>query len=142
MAKFVIHKKGFFYTDESLAPANGKHGSIVGTFDTLEEAKIKKEEMEISSIQKLRRMNVVDFLFGSPKYDDIYEKLEIYFKSEFDTILTDKYFFEFPNEITPKQAVFFKETMELSFHDIVEYAEDKELNSEDFDLGQYELDEF
>jgi hypothetical protein len=32
--------------------------------------------------------------------------------------------------------------MELSFHDIVEYAEDKELNSEDFDLGQYELDEF
>lgn len=142
MAKFVIHKRGFFYTDESFAVVEEAKGSISGIFNSLEEAKIAKEELEISSIQQLSGWNVVDFIFDHPNYNEVYKRLEEYYKSEFSLTVVDRYRFDFPKDINRDQALFFKETMGLSFHDIVEYGDDEELNPKDFNLQDDELGEF
>lgn len=142
MAKFVIHKKGFFYTDESFELAEGTKGSIVGTFNTLEEAKTEKEQQDILSMQRLQGMNAVDFFFYSSTYDQIFQKLEDYYKTEFALTISDKHYFDLPKEISPEQAKVFLNILEISFHDIVEYSDDEELNPEHFNLEEQELGEF
>lgn len=142
MSKFVIHKRGFFYTDEAFSLAEGAKGSIVGTFDNLDSAKLEKEKQDIISMQNLKGMNAVDFFFYSNKYDQVYQKLEEYYKSEFDLTISDKYYFELPNQISVEQAKFFLNTFEISFHDIVEYSDNDELNPDDFNLREQELGEF
>lgn len=142
MAKFVIHKKGFFYTDEAFELAEGAKGSIVGTFDTIEEAKTEKEQQDILSMQKLKGMNAVDFFLYSKKYDEVYQKIEEFYKSEYNLTISDKYYFELPQEINLEQARFFLDTFDISFHDIVEYSDDEDLNPEDFNLEEQELGEF
>ena len=76
MAKFVIHKKGFFYTDEAFEVAEGEKGSIIGTFNNLEQAKIEKAKEDIISIQNFGGMNVVDFFFYNDNYDEVYQQFE------------------------------------------------------------------
>ncbi len=142
MAKFVIHKKGFFYTDESFELAEGTKGSIVGTFNTLEEAKTEKEQQDILSMQRLKGMNAVDFFFHNSTYDQIFQKLEDYYKTAFALTISDKHYFDLPKEISSEQAKVFLNILEISFHDIVEYSDDEELNPEDFNLEEQELGEF
>ena len=142
MTKFVIHKRGFFYTDEAFELAEGTKGSIVGTFNTKEEVKSEKEQQDILSMQKLKGMNAVDFFFYSKNYDQVYQKIEEFYKSEYNLTISDKYYFELPKEINAEQAKFFLNTFEISFHDIVEYSDDEELNQEDFNLEELELGEF
>ena len=142
MAKYVIHKKGFFYTDEAFEEAEGAKGTIVATFDNLEDAKIEKERQDILSMQNLKGMNAVDFFFYSNNYDEIYQKLEAYYKSEFNLNIADKYYFELPDEISSSQSQYFLTIFDLSFHDIVEYTDDEVLNPDDFNLEEEELGEF
>ncbi len=142
MAKFVIHKKGFFYTDEAFELVEGVKGSIVGTFNTIDEAKTEKEKQDILSMQRLKGMNAVDFFFYSKNYDQVYQKIEEFYKSEFNLTISDKYYFELPKEINTEQAKFFLNIFDVSFHDIVEYSDDEELNPDDFNLEEQELGEF
>ena len=142
MAKFVIHKKGFFYTDEAFKLAERAKGSIIGTFNNLDAAKLEKEQQDITSMQNLRGMNAVDFFFYNKSYDEIYQKLEDYYKSEFDLLISNKYYFDLPKEINKDQAKFFLKIFEISFHDIVKYSDDDELNPDDFNLEAQKLGEF
>lgn len=142
MAKFVIHKKGFFYTDEAFEPAEEARGSIVASFDTLEKATAAKLAEDISSIQGLKGMNVVDFFFYSKTYDAIYKQLEALYKQEYGESIKDKYYFNFPKNISSEQAKRFLDILGVSFHDIVEYPDNEVLNPEDFNLEERELGEF
>lgn len=141
MGQFVIHKKAFFYTDEAFEHAEGTKGSIVDTFDNLEDAKKKKEQQDIYSMQELNGVNAVDFFFYSNDYDAVYQKLENYYKTEFGLTIEDKFYFDFPEEISEEQAKVLLEIIGVTFHDIVEYADGEELNPEDFEVDE-ELGEF
>jgi hypothetical protein len=142
MAKFVIHKRGFFYTDECFEAVEGEKGSIVGTFNNLEEAKIEKEKKDIISIKKLGDMNAVDFFFDNENYEEIYQQFMDFFSSEFNQKIDDKYYFIFPKIITTEQAEKIQKILDITFHDIVEYDDDVELNPEDFNLEECDLGEF
>lgn len=142
MPKFVIHKKGFFYTDEAFESPEDTHGSIVGTYATLESATAAKKEVDIVSLQKMKGWNAVDFFFYNKNYDEVYGKMEAYYKSEFGLTIDDKYYFEFPKEITKEQASMFLSILDQSFHDIVEYPDDIVLDPNSFNLQEQELDEF
>jgi len=143
MAKYVIHKRGFFYTDEAFELAAGAKGSIVATFDNVEEAKIEKQKQDILSVQDFGGMNVVDFFFhNDDNYDKIYQKLEEFYQSEFGLEIDDKYYFLFPEKISEKQAEEFLKILEISFHDVVEYDDEVELNPDDFNLEEMDLGEF
>ena len=141
MAKFVIHKKGFFYTDESFED-EGVLGKIVNTFDNLEAAKAAKLEADIKSLQRLKGDNVVDFFFHAPNYNAVYEQLENYYKQEFNLEIQDKYYFSFPPKISKEQAAKFLEILNTSFHDIVEYSDEEKLNPSDFKLDEEEFCQF
>jgi hypothetical protein len=136
MAKFVIHKKGFFYTDEAFEAAEGVKGSIVGTFNQIEEAKKEKELQDIYSMQKLEGMNAVDFFFYAPNYDEIYKKIADYYQSEFGLTIEDEDYFDFPKKISTEQAKMFLGLLNVSFHDIIEYADDEELDPDSFNLEE------
>jgi hypothetical protein len=142
MAKFVIHKKGFFYTDEAFEVAEGEKGSIIGTFNNLEQAKIEKAKEDIISIQNFGGMNVVDFFFYNDNYDEVYQQFEDFFLSEFNLKIEDKYYFSFPDTISEEQAIKIQQILNLTFHDIVEYEDDIVLNPNDFNLEESELGEF
>ncbi|TCN61239.1 hypothetical protein D0809_21300 [Flavobacterium circumlabens] len=142
MAKFVIHKKGFFYTDEAFESAEGKIGSIVGSFNNLEEAKNEKVKQDLLSIQNFGGMNVVDFFFYKDNYDEVYQQFEDFFSSEFDIKIEDKYYFDFPDVISAEQAKKIHEILNITFHDIVEYENDVILNPDDFNLEESDLGEF
>ncbi|MGB8195022.1 MAG: hypothetical protein WCF67_24005 [Chitinophagaceae bacterium] len=142
MAKFVIHKKGFFYTDEAFEAAENTHGSIVASFENLEDAQKAKHTADILSMQKLKGMNAVDFFFNSNNYEQVYQQFENFYKSEFDLSISDKYYFNLPKEISTGQAQRFLEILNVSFHNIVQYDDDKQLDPASFDLQEQELDEF
>lgn len=142
MSKFVVHKKGFFYTDEAFEPAEEARGSIVASFDSQSAAAAAKHEADIQSIRKLQGMNVVDFFFYSKQYDTIYDQLQALYKTEFGEVITDKHYFNFPKQISTEQAKRFLTILDVSFHDVVEYPDDEVLDPANFDLEEQELGEF
>jgi len=142
MAKFVVHKRGFFYTDEAFELIENAKGSIVAIFDNLDSAKLEKEQQDILSMQYLKGMNAVDFFLYSLNYEKVYQNLEDYYKSEFGLTIPDKHYFNLPEEISPEQAKFFLKIFDISFHDIIEYSDNEEINPDDFNLEEEELGEF
>lgn len=141
MAKFVVHKRGFFYTDESFEPVDAK-GSIAGIFSSLEEAKIEKRKQDIISIQRLGGENAVDFFFHNEDFDEILERLKQFYKSEYNIDIQDDYFFELPESISSDNAERFLDILNLTFHDVVEYNDDAHLDPNDFNLEEMDLGEF
>jgi hypothetical protein len=128
MAKFVIHKKGFFYTDDSWEDVNA-NGTVISVFDTLEEAKAEKINQDIISMQNLKGWYARDFFFYDKKfdtksYDEKFEQIENYYKTEFGLTIADKDSFDFPNGINYEQAKVFLNILGFSFHDIVEYTDE------------------
>lgn len=136
MSKFVIHKKGFFYTDEAFEAAEGIKGSIMGTCATLEEAQTAKVAADIESMQGLATYNAVDFFFYKDNYHETQQQLAHFYSSEFGLTIEDKDYFNFPDKISNEQAKTFLEVLAISFHDIVEYPDDAELNPDDFHLDE------
>jgi hypothetical protein len=129
MAKFVIHKKGFFYTDDSWEDVNS-NGTVVSVFDTLEEAKAEKINQDVISMQNLKGWYARDFFFydnnfNTKNYDEKFEQIENYYKTEFGLTIADKDSFDFPNEINYQQAKVFLNILGFSFHDIVEYSDEE-----------------
>ncbi|HEX2629880.1 MAG TPA: hypothetical protein VHM26_12730, partial [Chitinophagaceae bacterium] len=141
MSKFVIHKKGFFYTDDSWDCVDEVKGSIAGTFSTLEEARKMKEELDIISLQKMNGFNVADFIMHTKNYKSLLEQLETYFRQEWNKKLQDGHYLEIPVGITAAQASEVKRIIGVSFHDIVEYPDDTVINPADFIVDD-ELSEF
>ena len=134
MAQYVVHKLGFFYTDESFVSEDGYTGSIVAKFSSLEEARQAKESADIKSLQGCRGMNAVDFFFGdgsATEMDAIYEQLVSYYQTEYGQTIDD-YYFLLPSDMSQSQARKLLTIMNLTFHTIVEYADDDVLHEKDF----------
>lgn len=132
MSKFVIHKKGFYYTDEAFMPLEDSKGSIAGIFDDIEAAKKEKESLDISSMQRLAGMLVTDFIFEHPNRDEIIQNLEEYYKSEFNLEIENEDCIEFPKEISAEQAESLLKIMDITFHDIVEYSNEEDFNEDNY----------
>ncbi|MBN9299966.1 MAG: hypothetical protein J0I41_23390 [Filimonas sp.] len=143
MSKFVVHKKGFFYTDEAFEAADSVKGSITGIFTRLDEAQQEKTKQDILSIQNLAGSNVIDFFFYNENYHSIVNQLKAYYKSEFSMAIEDDEYFEFPATISEAQAAHFLTILQTSFHDIIEYPDETILNPEDYNkLEEQDLGEF
>lgn len=141
MQRFVLHKKGFYYTDEYYASAESLKGTIIGIFDSLEDAKIEKERQEINSLRKLSG-SVGDFLSFDNDYENIFNSLKDFFKTEFNMVIEDAYEAYLPKEVNEKQLKQILEITGISFHDIIQYDEIGSLNPADFELDETEYGEF
>ncbi|WP_276379354.1 hypothetical protein [Flavobacterium sp. H4147] len=130
MAKYVIHKISFFFTDESLIklPEEEVKGSVVKIFNDLEEAKKEKQEMDLHSMQNLAGNSLSDFLDIDEDNSEILEKLQLFYKSEFNLNIDPNRYFEFPSVITEQQAKQFLDILHITFHNIVEYDDDEDPN--------------
>lgn len=143
MPKYVIHKIGFFFTDESQMelPYDVVKGSVVQIFNNLEEAKEEKIKQDILSIQNLKGSDVKQFFLDYPNYNEILQNFIIYYKSEFDLEIRDNDHFCFPDNISEDQSAKFLEIMNITFHNIIEYSDDdnsyNEENKEDFDQLEF-----
>jgi len=142
MAQYVIHKIGFFYTDEAFEAVEDARGSIVGIFKSIEEATKVKREADLFSMQNLAGKNLTDFFFYSPDYDEIFEKVNKYFFNELGIVIEDKYYFELPKVISIEQATTLLDMIGVTFHSIVEYEDNVVLDPDDYDLVEQELGEF
>lgn len=130
MAKYVIHKISFFFTDESLIklPEEEVKGSVVKIFNDLEEAKKEKQEMDLRSMQNLAGNSLSDFLDIDEDNSEILEKLKLFYKSEFNLDIDTKDYIEFPNAISTQQAKQFLDILHITFHNIMEYDDDEDPN--------------
>lgn len=140
MAKYVVHKKSFFFTDEDLLelPEEEVKGSVISIFDNLEEAKIEKEKQDILSIQNLANANVNQFINGLVREEEVYEKFYKFYALELNTIIKAGDYFDFPDTISKELAEKFLEILPLRFHNIMEYDDDEDPNDfEKFDLLEF-----
>jgi hypothetical protein len=141
MSKYVVHKISFYYTDESYDVADDK-GEILGVFETLEAAKKAKEEKDIYVLTKLAGSGVEDFIFGGDNYDEKREKLNIYYQSEFGLDISNEDYVEFPKPLSEVQAKQLLDIIDFTFHNIVEYSDDTEINEADFQYYDEDGDTF
>lgn len=142
MSTFVVHKKGFFYDDDSFIEAAGEKGSLVATFKTLEQAKAEKDEQDIISIQKFKEMFVGDLINPSSDFEIVFANLQEYYQTELGITISTYDEMYFPKEIKKEQAIAFLNILGISFHDIVAYADDETMNPADFAFTVEDLDEF
>lgn len=130
MAKYVIHKISFFFTDESLIqlPEEEVKGSVVKIFNDLEVAKKEKQEMDLLSMQNLAGSSLSDFLDIDKDSSEIRKKVQLFYKSEFNLNIGSENYIEFPKTITVQQARQFLDILNVTFHNIVEYDDNDDPN--------------
>lgn len=134
MAQYVVHKIGFFYTDECFE-AGVENGTVMGITKSLEEAQAIKKREDIISMKRVGGFESEDFLFDHPNAESINQKLEEYITSEFKTAKEGNYStYLLPKEITDQQAEKLLSIMELSFHNIIQYSDDEMINP-----GKYQI---
>jgi hypothetical protein len=138
MAKFAIHKKGFFYTDDAWEDV-GANGTVVSVFDTLEDAKAEKLNQDIISTQKLSGFRCSVFYLYSDHFDEIDTKVQTFLEAEFDLKMGRDS--SFPDNISPSQAQGLMSIMEVSFHDIVEYTDEEAPTPEDHNNNDEDLED-
>lgn len=138
MAQYVVHKIGFWYTDDCYEVGEEK-GTVMGITRTLEEAQAIKKKEDIQSLKWV--VNPVNFYYDSDNFQEIDKRMVTYFQSEFNlTINHNAPYFELPKQITDEQAVQLLSIMELSFHNIVEYGDDEVIDVESFNLENHKGD--
>ena len=136
MAQYVVHKLGFFYTDESFEVGQDK-GTVMAITKNLQEAQAIKSREDIKSMKSVGGFNAIDFFFSHDNFDTIHKNTQEYFKTTFNVTFDkhNQYSLEIPKSITDEQAVTLMSLLELTFHNIVEYADDEVIN-----VGDYEFD--
>lgn len=138
MAQYVVHKIGFWYTDDGYEVGEEK-GTVMAITKSLEEAQAIKKREDIKSLKGLYNDNPVIFYLERDNYQEIDKKMVAYYKSEFNlTINQGAHYYEFPKEISDEQALQFLSIMELTFHNIVEYSDDEVIDAGAFDLDSRE----
>lgn len=137
MPQYVIHKIGFFYTDESFAVGQEK-GTVMGITKSLEEAQAIKSREDMTSMKSVGGFNAIDFFFEHANFNTIHKNIKEYFQTNYSVTFDkqNEYNIELPKTITDEDAAAFLSIMELSFHNIVEYADDEVI-----DVANYEFDE-
>jgi hypothetical protein len=135
MAQYVVHKLGFFYTDESFEVGQDK-GTVMGITRSLEEAQAIKSREDLKSMKSVGGFNVVDFFFSNDNFQTIHQNVKEYFKTTYNVTFDkqNEYWMELPKKITDEQAVTLLSLMDLTFHNIVEYADDEVINAADYEF--------
>ena len=139
MAQYVVHKIGFFYTDDCFEIGEEK-GTVIGITRSLEEAQAIKKQEDITSLKGVTSLNPVNFYLDSDNYQEIDKKMAAYCHSEFNLTFNHTGLFELPKQITDDQALQLLSIMELSFHTIVEYGDEEVINPDDFEFDEEEGD--
>lgn len=142
IGKYVIHKNVYYHSGESYEVDENNLGLIIGRFKTIEEALIGKQQADIKSIQNLAGENLLDFIFDQDNYDEKFKELENYYHSEFNVIIENKYYFNFPDEINYEQGKKLLELLSISFHKTIEYPEFQKLDIAEFNLERDTSNEF
>lgn len=139
MAQYVVHKIGFFYTDESFEVGQDK-GTVMGITKTLAEAQAIKSREDLKSMKTVGGFNAIDFFFGHDNFNTIHKNIKEYYKTNLNVTFDkqNEYNIELPKTITDEQAATFLSIMELSFHNIVEYADDEVINAADYEFDEEE----
>lgn len=136
MAQYVVHKIGFWYTDDGYEIGDEK-GNVMAITKSLEEAQSIKQREDIISLKGLYNDNPVVFYLERDNYQEIDKKMVAYYESEFDlTINHNALYYEFPKQISDEQALQFLSIMELTFHNIVEYGDDEVINPADYKFDE------
>jgi hypothetical protein len=136
MAQYVVHKIGFWYTDDGYEIGDEK-GNVMAITKSLEEAQSIKQREDIISLKGLYNDNPVVFYLERDNYQEIDKKMVAYYESEFDlTINHNARYYEFPKQISDEQALQFLSIMELTFHNIVEYGDDEVINPADYKFDE------
>lgn len=128
---FAVHKKGFFYTDEAFSEA-GINGTIIGFYKTMETAEAAVKKADIASMLNLKGRNAVDFFLYANNYDEVYSKLQDYFKDHFSIEIKDRHYFEFPPKFSEADAEALLGIMDISFHLIIAYDDVENIDLEMF----------
>jgi hypothetical protein len=136
MAQYVVHKIGFYYTDECFMEEDSVKGTVMGITKSLEEALAIKKREDIQSMKRVAGWNAVDFMFDRPNYDEKVSKLEGYYQSEFGLPIENKYRFLLPEQLNDDQAATLLSIIDLSFHNVVEYADDEVIDSRQFKFDE------
>lgn len=140
MAQYVIHKIGFFYTDECFAVGEEK-GTVMSITSSMEEALAIKDQEDIASFKRAAGISFEDFYFDSPNREKIVEHLTDYYRSEFNTAYNDDYpGSQIPANLTDEQAAQLLGILELRFHNIVVYEDDEVIDPTAFGFDEYEGD--
>ena len=135
MAQYVVHKLGFWYTDDGYEVGKAK-GNVMAITKTPEEAQAIKKSEDIKSLKGLCADNPVTFYLEQDNYQEIDKKMVAYYAAEFNlTINTGSPYYEFPKNLSDEQALKFLSIMELTFHNIVEYSDDEVINAADYELN-------
>jgi hypothetical protein len=138
MAQYVVHKIGFFYTDECFV-AEQEKGTVIGITKSLEEAQVIKKREDIKSMKSVGGINAVDFFFESDNFRDILKNMAAYYKTAFNIdIDKNAHHFVIPKQMNEEQAAQFLSLLELSFHNIVEYGDDEVINPADYEFDEEE----
>lgn len=139
MAQYVVHKIGFFYTDESFEVGQAK-GTVMGITKSLEEAQAIKSREDLKSMKTVGGFNAIDFFFGHDNFKTIHNNIKEYYKTTFNRTFdkNNDHNIELPKAITDEQATAFLSIMELTFHNIVEYADDEVINAADHEFDEEE----
>lgn len=138
MAQYVVHKIGFFFNDDNFEVGQ-ERGNVMGITQSLEKAKAIKYKLDIESMKGLTDDNAVLFFLEHPHYEEIYKKLQAYYQTEYGIyISTVGPILLLPDKINDEQAAQFLSIMELTFHNIVEYADDEVIDPAAFVLNNEE----
>ena len=135
MPKFVVHKKAFYYTDEAFTEDSTQKGSLIGVFSSLEEARKNKHKVDISSMQKNAGEQFLDFFFYHKNHQQAFQQLQRFYLQNWAIELQE---FDLEDLLIPttnfQQAEELLNILQLSFHDIVEYPDDVNIEPKDFKL--------
>lgn len=140
MAKYIIHKVSFFFTDDSLIilPEEEVRGSVVATFNNLDKAKTEKEKQDIISMKKLSGFDVKQFYYEEDNQQKVFEELKKFYLSDFNLEIAEDEHFNFPDTISEEQAKKFMEILNVKFHYIMEYEDDEDpADFEDYDQIEF-----
>ena len=141
MAQYVVHKIGFFYTDEGYKMEH-ENGTIMAITKSLNEAKAVKSREDIKSLKGATGISPFEFIPNDDNFDNVYEKLEKYYNSTLGIPTNDKSHIEHTKQFNDEQITQILSIIGISFHTIVEYGDEEVINPDDFKFEAGEIDGF
>jgi hypothetical protein len=135
MAQYVVHKIGFWYTDEGYKMEQEK-GTVMAMTKSLNEAKAIKSMEDIKSLKGATRISPFEFIPNDDNFDEVYEKLEVYYNTTLRAPANDKSHIELTKHLSDEQITQILSIIGVSFHTIVEYGDDEVINPADYKFDE------
>jgi hypothetical protein len=141
MAQYVIHKIGFWYTDEGYKIEQEK-GTVIAITKSLDEAKAIKNREDIKSLKGATSISPFEFIPNDDNFDNRYEKLAEYYNSTLGVPANDKSHIEHTKQFTDEQITQILSIIGISFHTIVEYGDEEVIDPDAFKFEEGEIGGF